>query len=59
MSQTMTVVMLKASLQLISAAGRKDRSELRDAARNNAVIFSGTYAACVKEAKRRGVWYGK
>ena len=54
---TMTALNLKASYQLISAAGRKDRSELRDSARNNVVVFSGTYKQCVAEAKRRGIWY--
>ena len=36
---------LKASYQLISAAGRKDRSEIRDSARNNTVVFAGTFTA--------------
>lgn len=55
-TETSTMLMLKASYQLVSA-GKKDRSELRDTARNNMVVFSGTYRQCVAEAKRRGVWY--
>ena len=48
----MTMLMLKRSYQLISS---DKRSELRDSARNNMVVFRGTYA--VREAKRLGLWY--
>lgn len=58
MTATMSMLMLKRSYQLVSSA-KKDKAELRDSARNNVVVFSGTYAACVKEAKKRGLWYGK
>jgi hypothetical protein len=55
-TQVSTMLMLKRSYQLVSAA-KGDKSELRDNARNNMVVFSGTYKQCVAEAKRRGVWY--
>ncbi len=51
-----TMLMLKRSYQLVSAA-KGDKSELRDSARNNVVVFAGTYRQCVAEAKRRGLWY--
>lgn len=54
--KTMTMLMLKKSYQLVSAA-KGDKSELRDSASQNKVVFSGTYRQCVKEAKRLGVWY--
>jgi hypothetical protein len=59
MTQVSTMLMLKRSYQLVSGTGKKDASELRDNARNNAVVFRGTYRQCVAEAKRLGVWYGK
>lgn len=54
---TMCSQNLKASYQLVSTVGKKDRAELRDSARGGLVVFAGTYRQCVKEAKRRGVWY--
>lgn len=54
----MTMLMLKRSYELVSVA-KGDRSLLRDSARNNEVVFAGTYAACVSAAKRLRVWYGK
>ena len=57
-TQTQTMLMLKRSYQLVSAA-KGDKSELRDSARNNMVVFAGTYKQCVKEAKSMGIWYGK
>ena len=58
MTKTMTMLMLKRSYQLVSAA-KGDKSELRDLARNNTVVFAGTYKQCVREAKKMGIWYGK
>lgn len=48
--------MLKRSYQLVSGKGRHS-SYLTDTARNNTVVFRGTYRQCVREAKRRGIWY--
>ncbi len=56
MTQTMTMLMLKRSYQLVSAA-KGDRSEIRDSAQQNRVVFSGTYKQCVREARRMGIWY--
>lgn len=53
-TNTQSMMMLKRSYQLVSQ-GKK--GELRDSARNNLVVFSGTYRQCVAEAKRRGIWY--
>lgn len=52
----MSRLMLKRSYQLVSSKAT-DKAELQDSARNNMVVFSGTYAQCVKEAKSRGIWY--
>jgi hypothetical protein len=53
-ANTMGMLMLKRSYQLVWC-GKKH--EIRDNARNNLVVFAGTYRQCVAEAKRRGVWY--
>jgi hypothetical protein len=45
---------LKRSYQLVSVG---NKAELRDSARNNLMVFSGTYKQGVAEAKRRGLWY--
>lgn len=58
MTQTMTMLVLKRSYQLVSAA-KGDTSELRDTARNGLVVFAGTYKQCVREAKKMGIWYGQ
>lgn len=58
MNATQTMLMLKRSYQLVSSA-KGDKSELRDSARNNTVVFSGTYKQCCKKAKDMGIWYGK
>ena len=58
MTATQTMLMLKQSYQLVSAA-KGDKSELRDSARNNTVVFAGTYRQCVAKAKKMGVWYSK
>lgn len=55
--QVDSMLMLKRSYQLVSSGKGKDQSELRDNARNNLVVFRGTYRQCVAEAKRRGLWY--
>jgi hypothetical protein len=55
-TQVSTMQMLKRAYQLVSAVG-SNKAELRDSARNNLVVFSGTYKQCVAEAKRRGIWY--
>lgn len=57
-TQTQTMLMLKRSYQLVSAA-KGDKSELRDTARNGMVVFAGTYKQCVTQAKSMGLWYGK
>lgn len=54
MNATMSMLMLGRSYQLISC-GKK--SEIRDNARNNVVVFAGTYKQCVAYAKKIGVWY--
>jgi len=56
-TQTSSMLMLKQSYQLVSSGKGRDKSELRDNARNNLVVFTGTYKQCVAEAKRRGVWF--
>jgi hypothetical protein len=53
-TETQSVLMLKRAHQLVSV---KNRAEIRDSARNNEVVFTGTYRQCVAEAKRRGLWY--
>ena len=53
-ANTQSMQMLKRSYQLVSIG---NKGELRDSARNNMVVFSGTYKECVAEAKRRGIWY--
>jgi len=58
MTATQTMLMLKQSYQLVSAA-KGDKAELRDSARNNTVVFAGTYRQCVAQAKKMGIWYGK
>jgi hypothetical protein len=55
-TQVSTMLTLKRSYQLVSAA-KGDKSEIRDNARNNLVVFRGTYKKCVAEAKRLGIWY--
>lgn len=52
--KTMGMLMLKRSYQLVWCG---KGAELRDSARNHLVVFSGTYAACVREAKKRGLWH--
>lgn len=52
---TMWAMNLKHAYQLTGATGRKDRCEIRDTARNNVLVFSGTYKQCMAEAKRRGI----
>lgn len=53
-TKTQAMLMLKRSYQLVWAG---KSAELRDTARNNLVVFSGTYTQCVAEAKARGLWY--
>ncbi len=53
-TETMSMLMLKRSYQLVSV---KNKAEIRDSARNNLVVFSGTYKQCVAEAKRMKIWY--
>ena len=55
-TQVMTSQNLKRAYQLVSAIG-SNKAEIRDSARNNIVVFAGTYKQCVAEAKRRGIWY--
>lgn len=48
---------LHRSHQLIRGTGSEcDLAEIRDNARNGLVVYSGTYDACVSEAKRLGLW---
>lgn len=54
LGEVASMLMLQRSYQLVS---RRNQAELRDMARNGLVVFSGTYADCVEEAKRRGLWY--
>jgi len=56
-TKTNGMLTLKRSYQLVWSAGRRDACELRDSARNGLVVYRGTYAECVAEAKRRGLWY--
>lgn len=57
-TQVSNMLMLKRSYQLVSGTGKEsNKAELRDSARNNMVVFSGTYKQCVAEAKKRGIWY--
>tara|TARA_R110000868_G_C10342623_1_gene715404 strand:+ start:55 stop:234 length:180 start_codon:yes stop_codon:yes gene_type:complete len=51
---TQSMLMLKRSYQLVSQG---NKGELRDSARNNLVVFSGTYRQCYKEAQKRGLTY--
>jgi hypothetical protein len=51
---TESMLMLKKSHQLVWSG---TKGELRDSARNNQVVFSGTYRQCVREARRKGIWY--
>ena len=51
---TMSVLNLKRSYQLVC---RKNECELIDIARNGLVVYRGTYAECVAEAKSRKLWY--
>lgn len=57
-TQVSNMLMLKRSYQLVSGTGKSsNKAELRDSARNNLVVFSGTFKQCVAEAKKRNVWY--
>ena len=53
-SDVMSMIMLKRSYQLVSCG---NKAELRDSARNNMVVFSGSYKQVYAEAKRRGLTY--
>ncbi len=53
-TQVMSMEMLKRSYQVVSAG---NKAELRDSARNNLVIFRGTYRQVKREAKRLGLTY--
>jgi len=56
--KTMTMLKLKRSYELVSPGkGQRVKSELRDAAQGNRVVYTGTYRQCVAEAKRLGIWY--
>lgn len=55
MNAKMSMLNLKRSHQLVSAKG--DKSEIRDSASGNKVVFAGTYKQCVTYAKKIGVWY--
>jgi hypothetical protein len=53
-TETMSMQMLKRAYQMVSV---RNRAELRDSARNNLVVYAGSYRQCVAEARRRGLWY--
>jgi len=53
--QVMSMSMLKRSYQVVCVG---NKAELRDSARNNLVVFSGTYRQVMIEAKKRGLTYG-
>lgn len=58
MTQTSSMLMLKRSYQLVSGTGKdSNKCEVRDNARNDLVVFRGTYKQCVAHAKKIGVWY--
>lgn len=58
MTQVTMMTMLKKSHELLWDK-KTNAAEIRDTARNNAVVFSGTRRECVTEAKRLGLWHGK
>lgn len=52
--QIMSQQNLKRAYQLVSVG---NKGELVDTARNGLVVFRGTYAQCVRAARKLGVWY--
>lgn len=56
-TQVNIMIELKRSYRLVRGTGSEtNQAELRDNASGDKVIYSGTYAECVDEAKRRGLW---
>ncbi len=55
-TETMSMIMLKRSYQLVSQG---NKAELRDSARGNLVVFSGTYRQVYAHAKKLGLTYSK
>lgn len=50
---------LKRSYSIVRGSrAETNQAEIRDGGNGERVVFSGTYAECVTEAKRRGLWHG-
>lgn len=57
-AQVSTMLELKRAYRLVRGTGvDHNLAELRDNASGDKVVYSGTYDACVAEAKRRGLWH--